>query len=264
MKSPFPGMDPYLELRWGDVHSRLTTYASDALNRLMPAGLIVRAEERSIVCDDDFHQRDIVPDVSIFERGAGGTSAVATDVSVADSVCLVVEPFEFKQHFLEIRDARSHRRVVTVVEFVSPTNKRPGEGLDKYRQKQRECFEGDVNLVEIDLTRAGDRSLLMPVDRLLQDRQATYMAAVWRATRPSHRWLYRLPLQQRLGGIPIPLRPTDQDVVLDLQTVIDQIYENGRYEQDLSYSETLNPPLPPEDQAFAEPLLARRRTKVEC
>ena len=33
MKSPFPGMDPYLEPYWTDVHARLTTYTSDALQR---------------------------------------------------------------------------------------------------------------------------------------------------------------------------------------------------------------------------------------
>jgi hypothetical protein len=30
MKSPFPGMDPWLERSWGDVHSRLITSTSAA------------------------------------------------------------------------------------------------------------------------------------------------------------------------------------------------------------------------------------------
>ncbi len=33
MKSPFPGMDPSLEMRWGDVRSRLIIYASDIISR---------------------------------------------------------------------------------------------------------------------------------------------------------------------------------------------------------------------------------------
>lgn len=37
MKSPFPGMDPYLETRWGDVHSRLNIYASDTLRPALSA-----------------------------------------------------------------------------------------------------------------------------------------------------------------------------------------------------------------------------------
>ena len=33
MRSPFPGMDPYLEQFWGDVHHRLITYASETALR---------------------------------------------------------------------------------------------------------------------------------------------------------------------------------------------------------------------------------------
>ena len=53
MKSPFPGMDPYLETRWSDVHLSLATYSRDALNGLLPPGLLARSEERSVVSVDD-------------------------------------------------------------------------------------------------------------------------------------------------------------------------------------------------------------------
>jgi hypothetical protein len=33
MKSPFPGMDPWLEAHWGDVHARLIVEASNQLQR---------------------------------------------------------------------------------------------------------------------------------------------------------------------------------------------------------------------------------------
>ncbi len=49
MKSPFPGMDPYLEPRWGDIHTRLTVYACDQLRAQMPGGLLVRAQEHLTV-----------------------------------------------------------------------------------------------------------------------------------------------------------------------------------------------------------------------
>ncbi len=45
MASPFPGMDPYLEAHWRDVHARLIIYASDALQVLLPGSL--RAASRS-------------------------------------------------------------------------------------------------------------------------------------------------------------------------------------------------------------------------
>ena len=49
MTSPFPGMDPSLEARWSEMHSRLNIYASDVLNQRLPPGLLARSEERAIV-----------------------------------------------------------------------------------------------------------------------------------------------------------------------------------------------------------------------
>jgi hypothetical protein len=38
MQSPFPGMDPYLEQHWGDVHHNLISLAQGMLNdHLYPA-----------------------------------------------------------------------------------------------------------------------------------------------------------------------------------------------------------------------------------
>ena len=258
MKSPFPGMDPYLESRWADVHLSLAVYTRNALNRILPPGLLARSEERAIVSFDDEVVRGISPDVSIFERGLAeptwdvGGAAIA----VAESVCVHFTKPDFKQRYLEIRDARSGGKVVTVIEFVSPTNKCPGDGLTKYRQKQEECRDANVNLVEIDLTRAGDRSLIMPLNRLSPKNRTTYQAWVSRAGELEKSWAYRLPLTQQLQAIPIPLRPTDQDVLLELQPLIDKIYEDGRYAEDIDYSEPLDPPLPSAEAEWATELLA--------
>jgi hypothetical protein len=50
----------------------------------------------------------------------------------------------------------SGNRIVTVIEFLSPTNKVRGPGQDEYLKKQSELRQGGVNLVEIDLVRSGD------------------------------------------------------------------------------------------------------------
>src|SRR5437016_3917346 len=47
MRSPFPGMDPYLELRWQDVHTKLIAFAADRLNQRLPDELAAEAEEMS-------------------------------------------------------------------------------------------------------------------------------------------------------------------------------------------------------------------------
>ena len=46
MKSPFPGMDPYIERYWHEVHHRLITYAGDELQVRLPPHLSARIEER--------------------------------------------------------------------------------------------------------------------------------------------------------------------------------------------------------------------------
>ena len=69
--------------------------------------------------------------------------------------------------------------------------------------------------------------------------------------------VYRVPLRERLPIIPIPLRETDPDAVLDLQAILDQCYENGGYD-DLNYAVDPDPPLDPEDAAWADTLLREK------
>lgn len=48
MPSPFPGIDPHLESRWGDVHLSLITYARDAIQPTLPRDLRARLQERIV------------------------------------------------------------------------------------------------------------------------------------------------------------------------------------------------------------------------
>ena len=48
-KSPFPGMDPYLESRWSDVHAKLIGFIGGAIQTQLPRALRARAEERVLV-----------------------------------------------------------------------------------------------------------------------------------------------------------------------------------------------------------------------
>src|SRR5207247_10039712 len=66
--------------------------------------------------------------------------------------------------------------------------------------------------------------------------------------------LYVLALRQRLPVVPIPLRERESPVMLDLQALVEQVYETGRYD-DLGYGAKLDPPLGGEDAAWAEALL---------
>ena len=56
--NPFPGMNPWLESHWGDVHTRLTTYSCDQLQPQLPSGLRARIEEYIAVETDPLRADD--------------------------------------------------------------------------------------------------------------------------------------------------------------------------------------------------------------
>ena len=68
MKSPFPGMDPYLEAHWGDIHTTLIVYAKNQLNAQLPSNLRASVEESVAVIEEDEPGRTVYPDVQISEQ----------------------------------------------------------------------------------------------------------------------------------------------------------------------------------------------------
>ncbi|MBI1913765.1 MAG: DUF4058 family protein [Planctomycetes bacterium] len=72
---------------------------------------------------------------------------------------------------------------------------------------------------------------------------------------PTKAEVYLLPLSAKLPTVKIPLRPSDADVLLDLQALIEQCYRKGRYEGDLDYRRDPDPPLTGPDAEWAVELL---------
>src|SRR4051812_14064127 len=91
MKSPFPGMDPYLEQFWPDIHASLIIYARDLLEEQLPGNLIARVEERIVFETEDDEPRAAYPDVKIAEYPREGSSAVAVLSQAAVSEPVIVE-----------------------------------------------------------------------------------------------------------------------------------------------------------------------------
>jgi hypothetical protein len=257
MLSPFPGMDPYLEQYWGDVHNRLITYSCDALQKHLPGDLRARMGERVFVEPTDGLGRNIIPDVRVVERGRPQERIHDTSngIAVAEPLVVHLEQDEpVRQGFIEIIDIKSGRRVVTVVEILSPSNKLPGPGRELYLKKQDELRAGGVSLVEIDLIRTGTRVLACPFDRIPEGHRTPYAACARRGWKPFEIEYYRIPLRERLPAIRIPLRREDRDVALDLQAVLDRCYEEGRYD-DIDYREEPETLLGPDDARWADALL---------
>jgi hypothetical protein len=152
--------------------------------------------------------------------------------------------------FIEIRDRRS-RELVTVIELLSPSNKRPGPDRDQYLAKRGQILASPAHLVEIDLLRGGAP---MPAD----DRtDCDYAVLVSRAEQRPHAGFWPIGLRDRLPVIPVPLRAGDPDARLDLQEVLDHIHDTGGYAYYI-YDGTPEPPLRPDDVAWARQFVPAR------
>jgi hypothetical protein len=254
-------MDPYLEQFWRDVHASLVLYARDQLQPQLGGPLRARVEERIVVeLPSATADREIYPDVRVLERPAKSGAARAphapSGVVVADPLIIERLAETHTEGFIQVIDPAQGSRVVTVIEVLSPTNKRRGKAQDDYRRKQDELWEGGVNLVEVDLLRAGQRVLMVGEHEVPQPDRAAYAACVHRGG-DAHRFeYYAIRLRERLPAIRVPLRPGDTDAVLDLQALIQQAYANGAYD-DLDYAADPMPPLPAEDAAWADELLRK-------
>ncbi len=257
MKSPFPGMDPCLESHWGDIHSSLMVYARNQINSQLPDDLQARVEESLAVEVDDQARRTVYPDVCVVEQPdmPYGESSVATEVvAVAEPCVLTLEDEPRTERHLEIVDLSDGGRVVTVIEILSPANKVGDPGRHLYVQKQRQYLDAGVNLVEIDLLRQGEFVLAAPQQRIPSAYRTPYQICIRRAVDRGRVEIYRAPLREPLPNIPIPLRPTDRDVVLQLQPLIDACYRDGRYHH-INYREEPVPRLGEADARWADGIL---------
>jgi hypothetical protein len=258
MKSPFPGMDPYLEQHWRDVHASLLTYIRDALQEILPRDLLARIEEQ-VTIDPDRPPRKgayFHPDVSISEPWIQAPVVQETDLAVA--VPLIFPAEEELERHLEILGADGSTPV-TVIEVLSPTNRRAGPSRDSYIAKRRAYQAAGVNVVELDFLRAGEHTIAVRLNDIPPRQRGTYYASVWRAAE-AHWELYPLPLREMLPRICIPLRTSDDDVILALQPLLDQAYTRGRYDR-IDYAKPLDPPLENGDAEWLrEQLRARAGT----
>ena len=255
-------MDPYLEPHWLDVHTSLETSARNALNERLPDHLVARAEERIAIeagPDDPLNpglERRLAPDVRVFEAVAEGEAAVAGNAGglalAPYRLLLLDEPVT--ERFIEIIDVREGERLVTVIEFVSPTNK-AGRGLSAFVQKRSELLGGGVSFVEIDLSRAGDWRRLLEPHRCPDRAVSTYRAVIRVPHDPFAAYLQPLSLRGPLPAVRIPLRRDDPPTELPLQPMIDEAYRNGRYGRTLNYARPADPPLPASDDEWADTLL---------
>jgi len=254
-------MGPYLEDPglWPDVHTRIITRASEILTELLRPNYFVRIEERVFISEEgDPGRRELIPDIEVSVRAESErerrSAASGASLNVAEPiVARTLLDEEIRQRYLEVID-RSRRKVVTVIEVLSPTNKvSRSRGLKSFRAKRREIMNSESHWVEIDLLLSG---VSLPLRKRL--RAHDYFVHISPVQRRPDGLLWPIRLDERLPVLPIPLRADDRDVQLDLQEVLASSYDRAGYDLEIDYAKVPRPPLDPKWQAWAQALLQEK------
>jgi hypothetical protein len=271
MKSPFPGMDPYIEAcgLWEGFHSRLIHRIDDTLAQVLPHGYTIDTATRTyvVLLETEGKKPHLMkPDVAVTEaahrtkpRQKKGGVAVAESPTAAESVgmrAFIAE--KVQETFIEIYTEGDERVLVTCIEVLSPANKRQNtEGWTEYERKRQAMLLGQANFIEIDLLRGGHKLPMLdpwpacPYTLLVCRRTDAPYCRVW----PAH-------FQRRLPVIPVPLADPDPDLSLDLQPLLDGIYALGRYDERIVYTRPLSPALPAAEAAWMRKQLRDRPSRV--
>jgi hypothetical protein len=255
MPSPFPGMNPYLEQDaiWQGFHLRYLAEISARLVAQVRPNYIVMIDEHIYVNELPDAPRKLVGrgDISVAGRGWPGRGdeeggGVAVEVLEAPAEVLLEAQDIERVPFLEVRDRQS-RKLIAVLELLSPSNKRGGPDRAQYLAKRDQLLASEAHFVEIDLLRGGQP--MPPADRPDCD----YSVLVSRAEVRPRAGFWPIGLRERLPIIPIPLRQPAEFARIDLQEILHHVYDVSGY-ADFLYENQPEPRLSNKDAAWAREL----------
>jgi len=185
------------------------------------------------------------PDVALVEAGSGRATHAESAVHHSPFQMATLIPEPVPHTWIEIRDVK-RRRLVTAIEFLSPTNKR-GPGRLEYLEKRDRILHSTAHLLEIDLLRRG---LRVPMRRTLP--KSDYFVFVGRANKRPITDIWGISLKQPLPVVPVPLLNGDPDIELDLQRAFRNVYDQNSFDLLIDYTEPAAVPLPRELAAWAK------------
>lgn len=258
MPSPLPGMDPYLEhpQSWPNFHHRLiTAIAIDLAPQLRPKYRVV-VEEAIYQTQGQDSLLVGIPDVAV-QRAARSEAARLSQgnsrVSIAQPLDVELPmPEVIRQGYLEIREVTTSE-VITAIEVLSPTNKRPGEGRRTYEATRQTLLASATNLVEIDLLRQWEPLLTLPC----QVRSDYRILVSPSAVRPRAS-LYAFNLSEPIPAFPLPLQTEDDEPIVNLQNLLGEIYDQSGYDLVIDYRNAPVPPLSQEANVWLDDWLRQQ------
>jgi hypothetical protein len=255
MPSPFPGMNPYLEHPelWSGVHLLLIADLTNSLAPQLRPKYRVSIEVRVYETTGEQGLLVGIPDLTV-KRPLSTSQPTSTNVITAEpstqplTVILPI-PEIIRQGYLEVREVVTGE-VVTVIEILSPVNKRPGEGRKTYENKRQKVLGSLTHLVEIDLLRSWK-----PMPIYGKKIESDYRILVSRNEKRPQGDLYTFNLQDKIPTFPLPLKAEDKEPIIDLQTIIDDIYDRAGYDLVIDYSQEPIPNLSEQDTVWVDNLL---------
>jgi hypothetical protein len=269
-------MDPYLEHYelWESVHSFLIGALAAELGPRIRPRYRVSIEQRFYVLDAQEQVQAGVADALVSRTAVRtaapngrdgarhGAQAQLGGAGEADGVAVRTVELpalsEVRQRYLEIRRVGTNE-VVTVIEVLSPVNKRAGEGRRQYEAKRLTVANSFASLVEIDLLRDYQP---LPVyedgEPAAGESLGDYRVLVSRGAERPRADLYTIAVRDPLPAIPIPLLPGDEEPRVNLKAIVDRAYDLGSYDLVIDYRAEPVPPLRPEDVAWADSLLREK------
>ncbi|NEO40142.1 MAG: DUF4058 family protein [Moorea sp. SIOASIH] len=262
MPSPFPGMNPYLEKPeyWSQVHKWLIVLIAQSLNPQLRPKYRVAIEERvyNATGDDSMLGRvGILPArkdhvvVQSSQSNHQEPSALVTVAAPSVKPMKIALPMTemVREWYLEVRKVETGK-VITVIEILSPKNKRSAEGRSTYETKRQKILDSLTHLVEIDLLRQGK-----PMAMNNQAFQSHYRIVVSRSQERPQADLYAFNLPQAIPSFPLPLQPYDREPTVNLQQLLHNLYDQGSYDLAIDYSKDPPPPLSTADAAWVKEVL---------
>jgi len=255
MPNPFPGMNPYLESPdfWPEVHHGLISMLQESLVPQLVPKYRVAIEKRIYELKGGQSLLVGIPDVSIVRNPTprnSNSSNVAVATRTATPLKVGLPMFEeVREAYLEIRDIAS-KEVVTVIEVLSPANKRPGKGREMYEEKRDKVFGSRSHLVEIDLLR-----IYQPLPVFGDNIEGSYRILVSRGDCRPMADLYLFNIPDVIPAFPLPLRDGDVEPIVDLQALLNTVYDRAGYDFTLDYTPDPVPALSEPDAVWADSLL---------
>ena len=209
---------------WPDFHAKFLNYWQESIAESLPAHYEARIGEQVTLVRSEGPPRRVGPDVSIVRSNLGEYVLNAESLS---ATTVVLDHLEIEEELHETRIEillRKNRRLVTVLELLSPSNK-VEPGWSRYLDKRSTLLGQPTHLVELDLLEGGHRlrqQQPLPVgeyycfvSRVEQRRRCSVTS--WQGT-------------VSIPTIPIPLLVPDNDIASPLQSVFETTFTRGRYQ----------------------------------